>query len=631
MYRLVGVSAPQLSPDGTRVAAIVSRSDRAQDRTLRELDVVDVRTGAVQVLLQEGAPSQPRWSPDGTRIAVVARLAPGEKTGAQVMAVPVGDGAPVAMTSAPGGVDTYSWRPDGAAIAYTATDAPPARTGDARFLDAYHPGNEGALARGPAGTARVWLQPLDGGGARALTRGAGSVTSGEARSTLSFSPDGSRLAYLHAPTNVLNDADAATVRIIDVASGVERELNASAAPVRDGLFSPDGARMAYVHSPGDAQIAPTDAYVTSASGGTGHAVSRAIDRRVRDIAWQPRSATLFFTAVDGTRNVLYRWSGGTPVRVDLGRVSIESGLDGAIGADGAIVFAGETAQRPGELYYRSPSGTVRRLTELNAFVTSLALARSERVRFTTSLGIRGDAVLWLPPAVLRRRRAPLVLVLHGGPTSASSETFDTLAQLMAARGWLVLQPNYRGSDNLGARYQAAVRDDKMVGPSRDIRAALDAVRARGIVDEQRVAVSGWSYGGGLTCWLIGHYHDWRAAVAGASVTDIADDYATADDPNADRALIAGSPFDRRRRADAEAQSPLVAVGAVTTPVLLMTLRGDTRVSPVGTYEFARALRDLHKRFEFVAYPIDGHFPGDPVRRVDVYRRWIAFIAARFGD
>ena len=221
-------------------------------------------------------------------------------------------------------------------------------------------------------------------------------------------------------------------------------------------------------------------------------------------------------------------------------------------------------------------------------------------------------------------------MLHGGPTSASTETFDPLDQLLAARGWLVLEPNYRGSNNLGARYQRAVGGDKLRGPGTDVDAALAAVRKLGIVDDSRLAVSGWSYGAGLALWMTAHRHDWRAAVAGAAVTDIAADYATADDITADRALAGGSPLVGRYRAAAAAMSPITYAARVRTPLLLLTCRGDTRVSPVGVYEFFHALRDLGRDVRLVAYPIDGHFPSDPVRRTDVYRRWIAFIAQRFG-
>lgn len=633
VFRIVSVGTPQLSPDGTRILAVVTRIDRAHDKRVRDLDVIDVASGARRTLAKaRPGLASARWSPNGDRIAFVADAPEkGKDTQSQVFVMAARGGTPLRATAAPGGVEQFAWRPDGKALAYVAIDPKPKATGDARFVDAYRVGNDPALAHGAARPARVWLQPLPGGSARLLTAGAGSVTYGEGESTLSFSPDGATLAYVHAATAVLNDADDATSRLIDVATGRERPLGASASHEHDPLFAPDGMHIAYQHSDGDNQVHPTHAYVTSSRGGPGIAVSPSVDRAVRDIGWEPGGRVLDFTVADGTAYVLYRAPlGGTPQRVDLGGVSIMSGLDGALGTDGALAFVGSTTQHPDEIYYAAAGAAPRRLTHYNDVVASLALGASERITYPTTVGVDGDAVLITPPGFSSGRTYPLVVLIHGGPTSASIETFSTRAQLMAAHGWLVLQPNYRGSTNRGERYQHAIYVDTVDGPGKDVRAALDAVKARGIVDASRVAVSGWSYGGVMTTWMITHYHDWRVAVAGAPVTDNLADYATADDINADRELFRGSPWLGDNRADYVAQSPLTYVKDVTTPVLLMTDRGDQRVSPVSAYEFYHALRDLGKPVDLVVYPVDGHFPSDPVRAADVNRRWVDYIADYFA-
>jgi dipeptidyl aminopeptidase/acylaminoacyl peptidase len=665
VYRVVSLSSPQLSPDGARVLVTVRTADRENDRWVRRLDAVDVATGARRTLsLGAEKFSSPRWSPSGDRIAYIA-------SGGVWIADANGENGR-RVTDAAHDVVQFAWRPDGNALAFVALDLAPAKSGDARYLDAYEVGNDAALADGPRRLAHLWFQPLDGGAARALGPRTGSVTSGDAESTLSWSPDGTALAYLRAPTNLANDAVAARVRIVDVARGTDRALPGPADEEHDPLFSPDGTQLAYAHSDGDDQLHPVELFVTTPQGGPARNVSHAVDRALRDVAWQPGSSTLWFTVPSGTRHVLYRIStnailkgsaDGTPrraartlpqpvartmpqraartvpqraariipQRADLGALSISSGLNGAIGQDGTVAFVAQTSQRPDELYMRAPDGAVKRLTGYNDGIVSLALATTQRITYRTSLGVDGDAVLTKPPGFRSGVKYPLVVVLHGGPTSASTETFDPLDQLLAARGWLVLEPNYRGSNNLGARYQGAVGGDKLRGPGTDVDAALAAVRALGIVDGTRLAVSGWSYGAGLTLWMTAHRHDWRAAVAGAAVTDIAADYSTADDIAADRALVGGSPFTGRYRARAAAMSPIAYAARVRTPLLLMTCRGDTRVSPVGTYEFYHALRDLGRDVRLVAYPIDGHFPSDPVRRADVYRRWAGFIAQRFGS
>jgi dipeptidyl aminopeptidase/acylaminoacyl peptidase len=151
----------------------------------------------------------------------------------------------------------------------------------------------------------------------------------------------------------------------------------------------------------------------------------------------------------------------------------------------------------------------------------------------------------------------------------------------------------------------------------------------GIVDDRRVAVSGWSYGGILTAWLISKYHIWSAAVSGASVNDWITDYGTADDSLADRDLLHGSPFVGDNAAEWRRVSAISYVADVTTPVLLLSDTGDNRDPFASTSMYWRALRDNGKDAVLRVWPVAGHFPDDPVRTDDVYRYWIDFIAQHF--
>jgi len=272
---------------------------------------------------------------------------------------------------------------------------------------------------------------------------------------------------------------------------------------------------------------------------------------------------------------------------------------------------------------------VRKLTNFNDAIAQLQLAPSQRVTFKTSMGVEGDGVLVTPPGFSPARKYPLVVYILGGPTSSSTQTFDFWAQVMAARGWLVLRPNYRGSDDLGIAYQHAVFDDPEAGPGKDIMAAVDAVRARGIVDDSRIAVSGWSYGGIMTAWMISKYHIWKAAVSGASVNDWYTDYGVADDSLADIGLFRGSPYVGDNAADWRRASAIVYAKDVTTPVLILSDVGDNRDPFATSSMYWRALRDNHKDATLRVWPVSGHFPRDPVRAADVYHYWIDYIAQHF--
>ena len=629
---LVGITSPAVAPDGARAVVVVTRISWDDDTYKRALDLIDLRTRARRTLTyNRSGLGEPHWSPDGTRLAFLANVGSGDEAHKQVFVMPMDGGDARAITHAPEGVEQFAWRPDGGAIAYAASDADPTKHGADRFRDAFVFTTEPIVARQAPKPVHLFVVATAGGRATRLTTGSASVATGEAQSTLSWSPDGTTIAFVLAPNAILNDANRAHVELVDVATHRLSAPTGHAGYDADPRFSPDGKHLAYVHSAGDNQITLNQAYVTTPTGGEGRALSQRYDRAVHDAAWLPDSSGILFSCHDGTATALVRapLDEAAPARVDLGDLSILSPLDGAVARDGALVFVGTSTTQPPELYLRSPDGAPVRVTDYNAPTTALALAPSLTIAFPTSLGPPGDAVLTTPVGFAAGRTYPLLVYIHGGPTAASVRSFDRFAQLAAARGWLVLQPNYRGSDNLGLTYQRGVLYDPEEGPGRDVMAAIDAVRARGIVDDHRIGVYGWSYGGIMTAWMISKYHLWRAAVSGASVNDWTTDYGVADDSDADRALFHGSPFVAGNRPEWDRASAISYVRQVTTPVLILSDVGDNRDPFATSSMYWRALRDNHKDATFVAYPIDGHFPSDPVRATDVYQRTLDFIASRF--
>jgi len=231
--------------------------------------------------------------------------------------------------------------------------------------------------------------------------------------------------------------------------------------------------------------------------------------------------------------------------------------------------------------------------------------------------------LTCPPDFSPSQKYPLVLLIHGGPRAASMLIFSAPAQLMAAKGWLVFQPNYRGSDNLGGAYQRAIVNDAGEGPGHDVMAGIEAVKQKGIVDDTRMAVSGWSYGGYMTTWMLGHYDIWKAAVAGAAVTDQLDQSTLGDAANARGATSAWiNPQSMER---ARAQSPITYASKIKAPTLILHNVGDYRVTITQSYKLFHALKDAGVTTQFFAYPISGHNATDPVRQRDVQRRWVEWL------
>jgi dipeptidyl aminopeptidase/acylaminoacyl peptidase len=234
--------------------------------------------------------------------------------------------------------------------------------------------------------------------------------------------------------------------------------------------------------------------------------------------------------------------------------------------------------------------------------------------------------LTFPPDFAAGRSYPLVLIIHGGPTSASTEGFRPLPQLFAARGFVVFEPNFRGSDNLGNTFQRGIVDGPGEGPGKDVMAGIAALKKRGFVDAQRVAASGWSFGGYVTAWLIARNPGFTAAVVGAPALDLFDMWTLSDLGAQRRHAFTGSPW--AREPFFREQSPLTHAGKIRTPTLVMANAEDARVSVTQAFKLHRALLDNGVETKLVVYPTGGHSPVGPVRQRDVYRRWIEWIEAR---
>ncbi len=636
---LVGLHSPAIAPDGTRAAVVVTRVRWSDDARSSELVLVDLATRARRTLVshREGL-ADPAFSPDGTRIAFLADDVSGNQKHVQIFIMSAAGGDAHAVTHGDAGVAGFAWRPDGRALAYAAADPQPRRTGADRFRDSFIFTTEPIVARNSPPPVHLFTILLDDGTTTQLTFGPQSVGDG---STISWAPDGKTIALTLCPNAILNDQSYSRAALVDVASKRVRALTGRTMWEDDPVFSPDGAHLAYRYSNGDPQVNLTQLYVTTPQGGPGSAISNSIDRPIGDFVWSQDSMGFIVAAPDRTTNALYRLSLlGRAERIDLGNVTPGTplnttggaeipALSGALARDGTLLFVATSTARPLELFKYSTARGTEQLTDFNAAMGQYDWATAQRLTFPTTTGVSGDGVLYVPPGFSRDRKYPLVVYIHGGPGDPSMLEFDFWAQVMAAHGWLVLRPNYRGSPNLGLRFQRAILDDPEDGPGKDIMAAVQAVRRRGIVDDSRIAVCGWSYGGIMTAWMISKYHIWKAAVSGASVNDWITDYGTADDSLSDAALFRGSPFVGGNALQWRRASAIWYARDVTTPVLILSDIGDNRDPFATSSMYWRALRDNGKNATLRVWPVNGHFPDDPVRIVDLFHYWIDYIAQHF--
>ncbi len=635
--KLVGVSDPQISPDGKSIVVVVGRPNYDKNRNDSELVLVDAATGKRRVLTHERqAVGQPRWSPDGDRLAFLALSGSGKDAAHQVFVMPMDGGDARRITSAPTGVRHFAWKPDGSALAYATADEPANKKEIEKGNDAFEVGDNDYLAREAPAPVHVWMVAAEGGTARRLTSGTWGLTTvpppGPPSSPLSWSPDGKSLLIVRQDKPHDGDNDQTTIQALDVDTGKLRPLTGRTALESFPLFSPDGSQVAYWYPRDGDPNSINEIWVAPASGGKGTCLTAKLDRCLLHAAWTPDGKALLVGGHDGTKVALWLYPiVGEPRRLELGRAcpSWLYAMDANIGRTGAVAFTASDPGRPTELFYLdSPSGTPRRLTDFNDEVAGRALGKVESVTWKVGGGFEADGVVVYPPDFDAKKKYPLVLLIHGGPQSASVERFDTMGQLIAAKGYVVFEPNYRGSDNRGNAYQHAIVGDWGQGPGEDVMAGVELLKKRGFVDESRVAVTGWSYGGYMTSWLIGHYHVWKTAIAGAAVTDWVDMYNLGDGNVQLRYCFPGTPWKGDAVKMYREQSPIAAARDMKTPTLIVATTGDARVPITQSYQLYRALKDNDVPVKFVAYPVAGHFPGDPVRQKDLFRRWVAWLDER---
>jgi dipeptidyl aminopeptidase/acylaminoacyl peptidase len=634
--KTVTVSEPQISPDGKTIAFVVTRINLEKDRRDRSLELLDIATGAARPLTYERERvSTPRWSPTGDRLAFLAADGKGEKAKEQVFVLPMSGGEAQQITAAPEGVEQFAWRPDGKEIACVTSDEPPNKEEIKKHLDAFEVGDNDYLATAAATPSHIWLVSAESGMARRLSSGAWSLPKaappGPPLQGLCWSPDGRSLAFVRQATPNQGDADRTVIEILNVETGKSRKLTAHDKFEGMPVYSPDGNEIAYWY-PRDGDLNnENEIELAAASGGASRDLTGGLDRDILRQIWMPGGHALLVGGHDGTRTALWLLPLDGPARrINLGEINPAWSfwVDVTVGPRGEIALAGNTPADPSELYYlASPEAPPKQLTHFNQWTASLDLGRTETFSWQGPNGFEDDGVVTTPPEFAPGKKYPLALVIHGGPQAASTTGFNLLGQLLAAEGMVVFQPNYRGSDNLGNAYQRAIFNDAGDGPGRDVMAGLEALERRGFVDETRIGVSGWSYGGYMTSWLIGHYHVWRTAISGAAVNNLFDEYNLSDGNVTVRYGFPGfaSPYTGDAGKLYREQSPITFAQAIRTPTLILSDTGDVRVPITQSYQMYHALLANGVPVKFIAYPVGGHFPGDPVRQMDIYRRWTSWL------
>ncbi|MEZ4388526.1 MAG: S9 family peptidase [Candidatus Krumholzibacteriia bacterium] len=620
------VTEARVSADGATVAYVLSvpRDPFSEDDgpAWAELHVAGPEPGRDRAFVAgDVSVGTLAFTPDGRGIAFLSKRAGDEQKALYV--IPLDGGEARRVLSHPSGVSEYSFAPDGAQVAFLAKE-PADETREKLAKKGF---KAEAYEEQPRFT-RVFVARLGDDGMAEDPR---RLDLDGSASLLRWSPDGAHLVVALAPTPSVDDGLMQrvlhTVRPDDGAVIGRIETKGKLGGV---VWSPDGRRLALLAGADQHDPANSRLMVAPAAGGEPRDLRPGWEGDAEAVAWQDDD-TLLYVAHEGLQTLRVRQDlGGQPSTVvGPGGPALRS-LD--LAADGErAVLTGDSATNPREAYvWRRGQDRVERLTDSNPWLADRRLAKQEAVRYTARDGVEIDALLIHPLDGVPEGGAPLIVIAHGGPEAHFSDGWLTRyvspGQALAARGFAVVYPNYRGSTGRGVAFAMAGQGDYAGGEFNDLVDAVEYLAAQGLVDRGRVGITGGSYGGFASAWaataLSEHF---KASVMFVGVSDNVSKFGTTDIPNEMHLVHARSwPWERwdfyRER------SPIYHAQNHRTPLLILHGKEDPRVHPSQSLIMYRYLKTLDQApVRLVWYPGEGHGNVKAAARLDYAMRLLRWM------
>ena len=621
------VSNPQISPDGSEIIFTKGWVDKINDRRSSSIYIMNADGSRMRVLVEDG--SSPKWSPSGDRILYTAGT---ESEGTEIFVRWMDDeGAASQITHLENSPGNVEWSPDGTQIAFTMSvdsDHPwpislPGRPDGANWTEGpkvvdrlvYRRDRRGYI---DGGYSHLFVVPADGGTARQLTDGDWN------HNGVAWTPDGAEILFTSLR---VEDAEhewrQSDIYSVSIANGDITRLTDRSGPDGSPLPSPDGRLIAFTGNDltTDTYITPK-LYVMNRDGSNVRMISDGFDRRGSGMIWADDGSGFYMTVrTEGTSNLYFASVRGGVRPVTEGNHMLSVSTIGSGMAVGTL----SDYHRPGDLvsFPLTDPGRITQLTEVNADVLhGVALGEVEEVWYKSVEDYDIQGWIIKPPDFDPSKKYPLILAIHGGPHGMYHVGFNFGWQNHAANGYVVLYTNPRGSSGYGSAFGNAIKNAYPGKDFDDLMAGVDLVVERGYVDEQNMFVYGCSGGGVLTSWVVGHTDRFAAASANCPVTNWLSFVGTTDGASWYRNFEHfpwDDPSEHLRR------SPLMYVGNVTTPTMLMTGEGDLRTPMPQTEEYYQALRVLKVPTAMIRFRNEWHgtssMPSNFLRTQIYLREW----------
>ncbi len=656
LFKISFVASDQISHDGSQVAFVVTRLDGPKNTYLSNIWIADVASGKVWQLTRGDSDADPAWSADDKWIAFDSGR--GDKQ--QLYKIALDGGEAQRLTNVAGGAFGPIWSHGGTRILFQSVTVAPKpkadvdwqaagfmptddqRVSDVRTIGVLHFEDNGQ-GETWSKTEHLWTVDADGTNARALTSGT-SYSEGQAV----WSPDDKQIAFVsyRAFDPALFRGD---IYLVSSNGGAMRKLPFEPGSLNDPTWSHDGASLWYaaaktpdpagypsiMHSTLDGSasrlLVPEDTYAfgdailtDTKEGGAGCGPLLGPGDRwfIADVSTPGAAVLMRFDAQTGAAQTIV---GGDS---EVSECSMSD--DGS-----RLAYVSSDATHPGEIYVADTTGTgQRQLTQMNRdYLASVALSTPEPFSVRNASGEPISAWIMRPPNAKPGMRYPTILDIHGGPETEFGNSFFHEFQYLAGQGYNVVYADPRGSVGFGYRFEAELSGNWGDPMYQDEMAVVDAALRRPDVDESRLAVSGGSYGGYATLWILGHTHRFKCAVAERVASNL-------------ETLLLASDFASEQSATHSwgnawdhpsvywKQSPIAYVANVTTPLMIIHGDQDIRTPIDQTLQEYSALKILGRPVTYVAFPRENHDlsrTGEPIHRVERLRMIAEWFAKYIGD
>ncbi|MDQ3115310.1 MAG: S9 family peptidase [Verrucomicrobiota bacterium] len=634
------VDEPNLSPDGRSVVYVLGTVDLAKDKQPKNLWLAQWDGSENRALtFGEEQQTHPRWSPDGKWIAFLSSRTD-ERENDQLWILSSAGGEAEKLTTEKGSVDDFAWSPDSQRLVLVVHDPDP-RDPEAKekekktvppiVIDRFQ------FKQDIAGyLTNRWshLKLLD-----FATRKIESLTNGPHDNVLpAWSPDGKQIAFVSKRGDDADRTENWDLYLIEAKpSAKERQLTTT--PEADShpdwesapAWSPDGKMIAYIHGgdPKKISYATHSLATIPAAGGEAKYLTASLDRNFIQPHWAPDGKSIFAVLEDDGAETLVRVpvaGGADPGSTESRPTAIAGGRRKVtaydVSHDGKIIVRASTPDRPFEIF-AAEDGELRCLTKQNdSFLAKVQLGRVEETKFKSPDGTEVHGFLVHPPNEKSGGKLPAILRPHGGPQSQYANEFEFEKQLFAAHGYLVILPNPRGSTGRGTDFAMGIFAAWGSVDVQDDLAAVDDAIARGLADPDRLGVGGWSYGGMATNYLIASTTRFKAAVSGASISNVLAGYGT-DQYIRDYEYELGAPWAQPEVWE-KLSYPFLHADRIKTPTLFLCGENDYNVPLLNSEQMYQALRTLGVPTQLVIYPGQFHTIKKPSYILDRYQRHLGW-------